>query len=1074
LLNEVRLTTAQRPRGDRPDANWQRRPAGDARTSGANWISDLLPRALARGSLRAGNMTEFGSVRILGPVEVWAEGRPIALGGPRQLSLLAMLVVNAGSAVSVDALIEALWPAESASAGARKRLQMAVARLRQALVPITVDGRWELRTVGGGYLLAFALDELDAAVFGRRVTAGLEASRDSDWARSREQFAAALAFWRGPALADVAFEDFAQPEIRRLDELRGLAVEGRIEADLQLGRHAEVVAELEVLLLASPTRERLADQLMRALYACGRRADALDVYQRTRERLSEELGLAPSDTLTRLQASILASAPTLDGPRPSAPTGVQPASARVPSPATAMIGRDRERVEIANRISSSDDARLLTLTGPGGVGKTRLAIAAADEARSRFADAPVWIDLSGVARPDDVGPAIVRAVDASSLDGESARDTLVRHLGDRRVLLVLDNFEHLVDAAPLLGELHARCASVRMLVTSRAPLDLKAEQRYAVEPLAVPECPEGATADELEQTAATAVFLAAVRRLDPALVLPADAALAVARICARLDGLPLALELAAARLGVLGVHDLADRLERSVTDLGSGHRDAPARQRTIRATIEWSHHLLDAREQAVLARLSVLADGGDADALRAVADAPLDTIEDLVAKSLLRREPRTDGITRLRLLESIREFAAEQLEREPAELEAARRRFIAYCTGFAEQHVAGFETWDETDAFRAFDRDLNNLRAGLGLALELDPPAAVRLAGILGDYWNIRQDPSGLEWLDAACASAGDRASPADRARVAVGRASQLTMRRDREGAVELAAEARALYLEAGDHAGVARARISMANSRRNLGELTAARTYSEEACAHAEASGDIGLLGIALYRLAINTEGPERQVLWQRAVGLLEQVGNRRGLAGAHMDAAFAAIGDGRPIDALRLLDVARANADPELAPRSNMLILGNIGLANVMLANWSSARDAFVGQLQACVGRAFHFGADEAMVGLATICVAHDRLTDGARLFGAAESLGYPLPSDLTVFPRLRRTFFDPARRQLGAAAWDAERQAGGRLSYDLAVADALALAENLKLATSGSPANPQPDTPTAGFARRRGNHQ
>ena len=302
-------------------------------------------------------------------------------------------------------------------------------------------------------------------------------------------------------------------------------------------------------MVASPTRERLADQLMRALHACGRRADALDVYQRTRERLSEELGLAPSDTLARLQAGILASGPTVDGPGPSASTGVQPATAGVPSPAAAMIGRDRERVEIAARISPSGDARLLTLTGPGGVGKTRLAIAAADEARSCFADAPVWIDLSGVTRPDDVGAAIIRALDASPLEGEGARDTLVRHLGERSALLVLDNFEHVLDAAPLLGELHARCASVCMLVTSRAPLDLRAEQRYAVEPLAVPESPEDVTTAELEQTAATAVFLAAARRLDPAFAPPADGARAVARICARLDGLPLALELSAARLG---------------------------------------------------------------------------------------------------------------------------------------------------------------------------------------------------------------------------------------------------------------------------------------------------------------------------------------------------------------------------------------------------------------------------------------------------------------------------------------------------------------------------------------------
>jgi predicted ATPase/DNA-binding SARP family transcriptional activator len=998
-------------------------------------------------------MPGFGSVRILGPVEVWAGERPVALGGPRQLSLLAMLVVNAGSAVSVDVLIDALWPADGASAAVRKRLQMAVMRLRQALEPIAGDGTCELRTVAGGYLLTLASEELDAAVFTRAATAGLEASRGGDWAHSREQFAAALGLWRGAALADVAFEDFAQPEIRRLDELRGLALEGRIEADLQLGRHTEVVPELEVLLAASPTRERLTDQLMRALHACGRRADALDVYQRTREHLSEELGLAPSDSLARLQGTVLASGPPVDASVAPDSTGMQPACARVPSPATPMIGRDRDRIEIEDAIGGHEGARLLTLTGPGGVGKTRLAMAAAADARSRFVDPPVWVDLSGVARPDDVAPAIVRALDAAPLEGENARETLLRHVGERRALLLLDNFEHLLDAAPLLGELHAGCPRLHMLVTSRAPLDLMAERRYSVAPLAVPERLQDVTADELEQTPATAVFLAAVRRLDPTFVLPAHGAAAVARICDRLDGLPLALELAAARLGILGVHELADRLERSVTDLGSGHRDSPARQRTIRATLEWSHQLLDEPLQIVFARLSVLADGGDADAVRAVTDASLEIIEDLVAQSLLRSEPGTDGVGRLRLLETVREFAAEQLARDPLELEATRRRFVGYCIRFADRHGAGFETRGEAAAIRACDRELNNLRAGLDLALTLDPPAAVRLAGILGEYWHIRHDSGGLEWLEAARAAAGDRAPAGDRARVALGRARELTIRGERERAIELAEEALALYGEAGDNAGIARARCSMAIGRTHLGDLAAAHRDAEQAHAHAEASGDVGMIGNALYRLSATTDGPDKEVLWQRAVELLDQAGDRRCLADAHMDAAFAALGDGRPADALRLLDVARAHADAVVAPRTSMLIFGNLGLANLMLANWGAARDAFTDQLRACVGRAFRFGADEALVGLAAICAAHDRPADCARLFGAAESLGYPLASDLAVLARLERTFFRPAHRRLGDAAWTAERQAGGRLGYDRAVADALALADQLRAGPSGT---------------------
>ncbi len=475
----------------------------------------------------------------------------------------------------------------------------------------------------------------------------------------------------------------------------------------------------------------------------------------------------------------------------------------------------------------------------------------------------------------------------------------------------------------------------------------------------------------------------------------------------------------------------------------------------MRATIEWSHQLLGQREQEAFARLSVLADGGDADAVRAVTDAPFEAIEDLVTNSLLRREPGIDGVGRLRLLETVREFAAEQLARDPSELEATRRRFIAYCTRFADRQGASFETREEAAAIRAFDRELNNLRAGLGLALKLDPPAAVRLAGVLGAYWEIRHDPGGLQWLDAARASAGERAPARDRARIALGRGFQFTIRGDRERALDLAGDALALYVEAGDDAGIARARCSMVGNRMNTGDHAGARRDAEAARIHAEASGDTGLLGNALYRLSATTDGPERDGLWQRAVDLLDQAGDRRRLASAHMDAAFTMLGDGRPADALRLLDVARANADGAVAPYVTMLIFGNVGVANLMLANWGAARDAFVAQLQACVGRACRYGADEAMVGVAAICATHDRPADGARLFGAAESLGYPLASDLAVLTRLERTIFSPARRQLGDAAWNAERQAGGRLSYDLAVADALALAEKLKPATSDSPA-------------------
>ena len=263
------------------------------------WVCGLV------GS-RAG--APVSSVRILGPVEAWAGGERLVLGGPRQLALLAVLALRANRAVSSEVLVEALWGEERA--GARKRLQMAVARLRQALAPLDADGTL-VRTVGGGYLLALPEGELDAEVFQSRLEEGRAALREGEPARASELLSAALGLWRGPPLAEVGYEEFAQAEIRRLEELRLLALETRVEAELHLGRHAGVIAELEGLLVEHPSRERIACQLMLALYRSGRQADALEVYQRVRAHLAQELGLQPGPELVALQARILESDATL-------------------------------------------------------------------------------------------------------------------------------------------------------------------------------------------------------------------------------------------------------------------------------------------------------------------------------------------------------------------------------------------------------------------------------------------------------------------------------------------------------------------------------------------------------------------------------------------------------------------------------------------------------------------------------------------------------------------------------------------------------------------------------------------
>jgi predicted ATPase/DNA-binding SARP family transcriptional activator len=985
--------------------------------------------------------------RVLGPVEAWTDERRLVLGGPQQVKLLAFLLLNANRAVSADAVFDAVWGADRD--GAAKRLQMGVVRLRKSLAPLDGQNGPRLRTVSGGYLLSVAPGEMDADVFAERVQEGRGALDAGDAARAREVLSAALQLWRGPPLAEVAFADFAQAEIRRLEELRLEALESRVDADLELGAHARLVGELQALLVEQPTRERVAGQLMLALYESDRQADALDVYQRTRARLADELGLEPGPALKKLHAEILEQSNSIAGSAPGlSQLRARPTASALPQPATLTIGREQE-IDAVSRLLCRSDARLVALVGPGGVGKTRLALVVSHSIQRSFRDGVCWVELAGVARTEDVDFAIAQGLRVRPVEGESVRDALCRVLSTRELLLVADNFEHLLDAAHLIGDLLAASRGLTVLVTSREALKLAAEHRFVVGPLALPDVPERATVVDVERASATAMFIAAARRRDHRWSMGPHGAPALARLCARLDGLPLALELAAARTGLFGIDELAARLDGELELLDGGPRDAPARQRTLRATLEWSYRLLDDRQKVAFARFSVFAGGSTLEAATEVTEAPLHTVGALIDKSLLDRRTAADASTRLMMLDTVRAYALERLAEDPDWDKTRRRHFVHFQRLAAD---AAVQLWRsrEDQALTLLDREIENLRAALRWALANAPALSVRLAGPLGDYWCVRRDPDALGWVEAALAAGGEQATTHDRAHAQLARSYLHRGLGNPAAQRDAATEALELYRNLEDEVGVATSLMSLASGAMKLNDVAKGQWCAQEACRHARASGDDVTLGLALATLATAVGSDERLEVVHQAGALFQRVGNDRHIARMYGNAAYASLVDGRPTEALDLLEVAvlAAGSLDDLGIES--FLCGNLGLAHLFTGDLAQAREQFTREIVLSAQQALRYGMEEGLAGLAAIAAAEGQSERAATLLAAARSLGSWEPQDAVILDRLERDYFGIAKAGLGAPGWQQAQRHGANMTHEEAIAYAL---------HRSTPTDPQP---------------
>jgi predicted ATPase/DNA-binding SARP family transcriptional activator/tetratricopeptide (TPR) repeat protein len=981
---------------------------------------------MAGSSEREGGTVDL-HFRVLGPMEIADEGHPVALPGAAERALLVQLLLSPGRTLPATLLVDRLWSESSLPADPMNALQIRVSKLRRALKSIGAPDM--VTREGVGYRANVdpkAVDAIDFATRIREARAAVPSDGHGLEPHHLEAYDAALALWRGEPLCDFATEQWATVEAARLTELKLAALTERAQIALGLGRHHEVVGDLEPFVADDPTRESLAGLLMLALCRSGRQADALEVYTRTRQELDETLGLEPSVSLRSLHERVL---------RQDESLGVQPemtplsltvpgrqrrtdhdhaAPTNLPTVVRPLIGRDDQ---LDSLVVLLQGARMVSLIGPGGAGKTSLALATVVRVAPGFSDGAFGVRLAAVSSPDQVPLAVADALGVP-LDGAAAdrdvRERLIAFLSRRDMLLLVDNCEHVVDAAAeLIDEVLGRCPGVTVLTTSREALAVPDEVQVTVGPLET--APEGTPAGTVLDFPASQLFVERARAIRPGTVFDEAQLEAVGQICQALDGIPLAIELAAARVTAMSPPEIAGRLAHRFSLLTTGARTAEARQQTLRATVDWSYALLTDAEQRVFNRLSVFRGGWSLTAAESVVrddSTPdgevLDVIGRLVERSMVVFEPGAS--TRYRMLETLREYAAEQLA-DSGEAELLDRRHAEFFRDFARDAEMTLRGHGQRETLSRLRTEQPNMRAAIawfaGPGADMD--SALVMASALGLFWHLGRHLEGRELLGRLLsAPAGSKPARA-RALQAVSLVERPRgcLVHPSPRCAETATESLAIFEELGDAPRAALSRVLLAVE----GVTGAHRERSDELLREAEEQfkrdGDLwgeAVIGFVRMETALKNGDQGAAVPIGRATAsAFRQLDDPWGLSAILYHLGWGLRQFGRYEEGSRVLEEAIDVAAGAGLYNTAQWALADLGIAQLHLGNPDTAKELF--DRASAASEHVGDGAGTILAGYGYGLLAHVRgdWREARQRFTAAysgfETLGTPVPQGLAL---------------------------------------------------------------------------